>query len=70
MFPRSPAYVAALSALQEAGLPYTEHDAPEALLLALQPLIVAAATADPWEFDRVRYDDLMALWEALATELR
>lgn len=63
--PRSPAYLAALSALQEAGIPCSAHDAPQTLLLALQPLIIATATAEPWAFDRARYDRLMALWEAL-----
>lgn len=68
MCPRSPAYLAVLSALQEAGIPYSKHDAPRRLLLALQPLIVAEATADPWEFDRSRFDRLMGLWEELAAE--
>ena len=66
--PRTPAFLAALSVLQDAGIPCSEHDAPATLLLALQPLIIAAATADPWEFDRARFEELMRLWEALAAE--
>ena len=65
---RSPAYQAALAALREAGLPCSAYDTPETLLAALQPLIIAAATADPWVFDRARYDWLMGLWETLHTE--
>ena len=65
---RSSAYLAALSALQASGIPCSEHDAPQTLLLALQPLIIAAAASDPWAFDRARYDHLMALWEALNAE--
>ena len=45
--PGSPAYLAALSTLREADIPCTEHDLSEALLTALQPLIVAAAPFIP-----------------------
>ncbi|MFN8660311.1 MAG: hypothetical protein U0075_00375 [Thermomicrobiales bacterium] len=66
--PRSPVYLAALSTLREADIPCTEHDLSEAILTALQPLIVVPATADPWAFDRARYDHLMGLWKDLAAE--
>jgi hypothetical protein len=66
--PRSPTCQVDLSALQDAGIPHSAHDPPRTLLLALPPLIIAAATADPWEFDRKRYDELMGIWEALDAE--
>lgn len=49
---RSPASLAALTALREAGIPGPELDAPQTLLEDLQEAVIAAATADPWAFDR------------------
>ncbi len=37
-------------------------------VIALQDQIVAAATADPSQFDRARYDALWRRWDALATD--
>lgn len=65
---RSPAYLAALAALQEANFPCTEHDEPQTLLLALKTMIIAAATADPSLFERACFDRLMGLWETLDAE--
>lgn len=38
------------------------------LLDALHWAVIAEATANPWAFDRTRYDHLMGLWEALVAE--
>jgi hypothetical protein len=45
-----------------------EHKAELIVALDLRQRIIAAATADPRDFDRGEYDRLWALWHAQADE--
>jgi len=64
----SPAFLAALTALQDSGVACTEGDSLARILELLQAQIITAVTVESEAFDRGRYERLLGLWQALETE--
>ena len=59
---------AVIAELQAAGIDVTAEDAPAVVLDRLQARVVRLVSSSPQEFDRNRYERLMALWAALSAE--